>query len=217
MSLRIDIVVRMFLFKIKTPIDPRDEETNKALEDLISSLFDASCEEASFIMDQKGFTPGIEALRCYVLYASQAWSEGAERVNEAKLPLIAPTSGGNTLTVDTRGFIGVLLQLPDEEQGPLKPILQEYLEEEAREHPEYIKFESANKQPEIRLTKREFEDIVPVNRLMERQLLPAYFDTYDKLMIYRGMHDYDDPMAKELAVRMELITKRMEEIAKGEI
>ena len=67
------------------------------------------------------------------------------------------------------------------------------------------------------MTKREFEDIVPVNRLMERQLLPAYFDTYDKLMIYRGMHDYDDPMAKELAVRMELITKRMEEIAKGEI
>ena len=67
------------------------------------------------------------------------------------------------------------------------------------------------------MTKAQFEEIVPIDQLLDRQLLAAYFDTYDMLQVYRGFHDYDDPMAKELAVRMELILKRMEETASGKV
>ena len=216
-SERIDGVIRVFLFKIKTPIDPRDDETGQIITELVEQLFDVTCEEAGDEVRIKGFRPGIEALRCYVIYASQIWAEAAEYINDKKLPLIAKTSGGDTLALDTRGFIGALLQLPREERGELNPILDEIMEEERRQHPEYITFERANRQPEIRLTKAQFEDIVPIDQLLDRQLLAAYFDTYDMLQVYRGFHDYDDPMAKELAVRMELILKRMEETASGKV
>ena len=82
---------------------------------------------------------------------------------------------------------------------------------------EYIMPEGESKQPEIKLTKSQFEDIPSISSLLDRQLLAAYFETYGILETYRGMHDYDDPLAKQLAERMDLILKRLEETASGKV
>lgn len=212
---RIKDVITMFSLKAPNPFDYRTGQAESLMDNLLGDLFDACSDEASVKLRQKGFRPGEEALRCYVAYAQDFWAQAATEFNSLKIELIPKKPGCDHLVIDDRGYIAALLLLPSDLQGPLKPILSEYMEEEAKLHPEYIKPNGSNKQPEIRLTRAQFDDIVPVDRLMERQLLAAYFDTYSMLSVYRGMHDYDDPKAKELAVRMELIMKRMEEQATG--
>ena len=202
----------LFCISVVEPIDVRTDEFAETLETFLTGLFDSCCE---FGAEQiKDINHGIEALRLYTLYASKEWVETAEYVNSKKLKL-APPLKDPYFELDDRGFIGSLLQIPKDEWGPLEPVLQEYLDEEERLHPEYIKPSETgtNKQPEIRLTRSQLDEIVPVDKLQEKQLLAAYFDTYEKLSIYRGMHDYDDPKAKDFAVRMELIMKRLYESA----
>ena len=215
MDERIEELLRLFYFKLKVPIDPRDDDTATLLDNLLHDLFDVCTDVASDRTAAQGFVPGIEALRCFLIYADQAWSSAAEAIGNKKLQLIAPTSSGNYLTVDTRGYIGTLLQLPREDRAPFNPILDEIVEEERRLHPEYLMQEGESKQPEIKLTKSQFEDIPSISSLLDRQLLAAYFETYGILETYRGMHDYDDPLAKQLAERMDLILKRLEETASG--
>lgn len=217
MTARTDSVLSHFFLSAPAELDVRTDAAADLLEELLTNLFDSCCAVAKEKMDAQGFTPGHASLRLYVVYASEEWADAAKSINQAKIKLNPAPDGQPYLVLDDRGYIGALLQIPKEEQGPLEPVLTEFMEEEAKLHPEYIRPEPANKQPEIKLTTAQFEDIVSVDRLADKQLLAAYFDTYAMLEVYRGLHDYDDPKAKELAVRMELIVQRMAEVASGSV
>lgn len=157
-----------------------------------------------------------DAAKVFVAIGNAMAIECAKYFNDAKIPYYQPfeiTPSGPPVELDSRFFLITFTQLPPEQLRPFIPILEDYFVLDRFEHPDYIgpdlSIITKKKKKEEGVADQVIENLTPMEDIPDEKVLPEYFKAFEEIKTYITSGNYDDPNAKVLYDRMNMLQSRI--------